>query len=116
MAKITKVRTSDGQLHCSQKAADRWMELKHMEAEGKISKLRRNVKFILIDAQYEENNNRMGKPCIMVEKECSYIADFRYEQNGQTVVEDVNSSKKSGVYIIKRKLMLQIYHIKIREI
>ena len=86
-----------------------------MEKDGKITKLHRNYKFPLILAQYEENRNRMGNPVVMIEKECSYIADFVYEQDGQTVVEDVNSSKKSGVYIIKRKLMLSSFGIRIRE-
>ena len=39
-------------------------------------------------------------------------------ENGELVVEDVKSpaTRENGVYIIKRKLMLQKYGIRIKEV
>ena len=51
----------------------------------------------------------------VVERACSYIADFVYMERGEKVVEDVKGVKTKD-YIIKRKLMLFIHGIKVREI
>lgn len=51
----------------------------------------------------------------VVERECSYKADFVYTEGGETVVEDVKGYRTKE-YIIKRKLMLHVYGIRIREI
>lgn len=55
----------------------------------------------------------------MLEKECAYIADFQYHnaKTGDLVVEDAKSeaTKKKESYIIKRKLMLSVYDIRIVE-
>ena len=115
-----KTTTSDGVTHDSIKEANRWCELKLLERAGRISDLQRQVKFVLIPAQYEyEYNDRKNKwlksKCI--ERECSYIADFVY-QDGDTnemVVEDTKG-KKTKDYIIKRKLMLSVHKVKIKEI
>lgn len=50
--------------------------------------------------------------------ECSYYADFVYDKDGETIVEDVKASKyfQTDVYKIKRKLMLYIHGIKIKEV
>lgn len=109
-----KVRTSDGMLHDSQKEANRWMELKLLERAGKISNLQRQVKYMLIPAQYEENKGR-GKKFKLVERECFYVADFVYQKEGKTIVEDVKGVKTKD-YRIKRKLMLYIHKIKIKEV
>ena len=77
-----------------------------MQRAGIISDLRRQVKFELIPSQYKD-----GK-CVY--RSVSYIADFVYEQNGETVVEDVKGFK-TPEYIIKKKLMLYIHGIIITE-
>ena len=51
----------------------------------------------------------------VVERECSYKADFTYEEGIKTVVEDVKGYRTKE-YIIKRKLMLYQYGIRIREV
>ena len=53
----------------------------------------------------------------MLEKECAYIADFVYQDahTGKLVVEDTKGVRTKD-YIIKRKLMLSVYNIKISEI
>ena len=50
-----------------------------------------------------------------LEKEVSYIADFCYEQAGKPVVEDTKGFRTAD-YVIKRKLMLHVHGIKIKEV
>ena len=89
------------------------MELSLLEKAGAISHLERQVKFVLIPAQYEERKGTEKRKCI--ERECAYFADFVYYQNGEMVVEDTKGYKTEA-YRIKRKLMLYIHGIKIKEI
>jgi len=79
-----------------------------LESILKITDLRRQVKYVLIPAQRDEN----GK---LIEREVSYKADFVYEYDGETVVEDTKGVKTKE-YIIKRKLMLYVHGIRIHEI
>lgn len=95
----------------SKKEAQRYAELQILLKAGLISHLRRQVKYVLIPAQRDED----GK---LLERELSYVADFVYEQDGKTVVEDVKGYKEGAAYrifAIKRKLMLQ-RGIRVREI
>jgi hypothetical protein len=118
-----RTATSDGAIHDSRKEANRWCELTLLERAGKISNLQRQVPFELIPAQYEsferygKNGKRLkdGQRCI--EKGVVYISDFVYNEDGKKVVEDVKSAatKKKESYIIKRKLLLWVYGIKLRE-
>lgn len=84
------------------------------------------VKYVLIPAQYADvptcekykSGPNKGMPKFRrecLEKECSYYADFVYTENGQNVVEDAKGAKTKE-YIIKRKLMLHIHNIRIREV
>lgn len=93
----------------SRKEARRYQELKLLERAGKITDLKCQVKFELIPAQYED-----GK---CVERPVNYYADFVYTEGRQLVVEDVKSeiTRKQKDYIIKRKLMLWVHHIRVRE-
>lgn len=97
----------DGEAFDSVKEYRRWCELKLLKRAGKIKDLKRQVKFVLIPAQYEN-----GK-CI--ERECAYFADFTYIQNCKLVVEDTKGYKTKD-YIIKRKLMLYVHGIRIAEV
>ena len=108
----------DGITFDSRKEAERYMVLKEKAEKGQISGLQRQVKFILIPAQREPDQigPRGGKkPGKLLERECAYIADFVYTENGQQVVEDTKGMRLSD-YIIKRKLMLWVHGIKIKEI
>jgi hypothetical protein len=102
----------DGIRFDSQKEASRWAELRILEKAGVIKDLRRQVKYILIPAQYIQPEKGRRK---LIEKECSYLADFVYTENGKTVVEDTKGVK-TAAYIVKRKLMLERYGIRILEI
>lgn len=108
--------TRDGMTFDSMKEFRRWKELQLLERAGKIENLRRQVKFILIPSQYEKATDpKTGKTKLQcVERECSYYADFVYIEHGETVVEDAKGLK-TDVYILKRKLMLEKYGIRIRE-
>lgn len=108
--------TRDGMTFDSMKEYRRYKELLLLERAGKIEKLRRQVKFILIPSQYEKTvDPKAGKSKLQcIERECSYYADFVYIENGETVVEDTKGLK-TDVYILKRKLMLEKYGIRIRE-
>lgn len=114
----------DGITFDSKKEAQRYVELKLLEKSGQISHLELQKEFELIPAQYEmvyheikgktktEYGYKRGK-CL--ERACKYKADFYYHENGQWIAEDVKGFKTKD-YIIKRKLLLWKYGIKIREV
>lgn len=113
-----KVVLLDGTTFDSQKEFNRWCELKLMERHGRISDLRRQMTYLLIPCQYEPDKIgvRGGvKRGNLLEREVSYVADFVYTQDGNTVVEDTKGFKTKD-YIIKRKLMLYIHGIRIKEV
>jgi hypothetical protein len=98
---------ADGMIFDSRREFLRWNELVLLQKAGKISNLQRQVKFELIPSQKAE-----GK---VVERQCSYTADFVYEQDGKVIVEDTKGFKTKD-YIIKRKLMLWLRGIRIVEV
>lgn len=102
----SKKITKDGQTFDSVKEYRRFCELSLLARAGKVTDLQRQVKFELIPSQ------RIGGK--VVERACSYVADFVYMENGQKVVEDTKGYK-TPEYIIKRKLMLWVHGIQIRE-
>lgn len=102
----------DGKTFDSKKEAERYKELKLLEKAGQITDLDTQVSFCLIPKQVDDN----GK---VVERACTYKADFVYTENGKRVVEDVKGFKKSNAYqlfAIKRKLMLLNYGVRINEV
>lgn len=105
--------------HASQKEHNRANQLKLLESAGIISNLREQVPYKLIPAQYGQcGTDQKGKPVrVCFEKSCKYIADFVYIDNatGQTIVEDTKGVKTKE-YIIKRKLMLAVHGIRIKEV
>lgn len=114
--------TVNGVTFDSKKEYARYWDLTMLERAGLITDLKRQVKFVLIPAQYEEyerfspkTGKRLKNGTRVVEKECSYIADFVYTQDGAQVVEDTKGMRTKD-YIIKRKLMLYVHGIKIQEI
>lgn len=106
----------------------RWCELRLLERAGKISGLQRQVTFELIPTQRQEGtevykagpHKGLTKPGPVIEKACSYVADFVYiDADGNKVVEDTKGCKKGAAYdlfAIKRKLMLHVHGIKVREV
>lgn len=101
----------DGIKFDSKKEAARYKQLKVFENSGVIQNLRLQVKYTLIPSQYEVIDGKKK----FVERECAYYADFVYDKNGKTIVEDTKGMK-TPEYIIKRKLMLFLKNIKIKEV
>lgn len=104
--------TIDGKTFDSKKEASRYSELKLLEKAGQIADLDTQVTFCLIPKQVDDNGR-------VVERTCTYKADFVYTENGKRVVEDVKGYKRSNAYqlfAIKRKLMLLNYGIRIKEV
>ena len=100
---------ADGFVYDSKREHKRYAELLLMEKAGLISDLQRQVKYVLIPTQRDAD----GK---LIEHGVDYVADFVYtDAAGNFIVEDAKGAKTQA-YIIKRKLMLYTYGIKIREV
>ena len=102
--------TFQGQTFDSKREAERFAELRYMQMGKLISGLTCQYKFVLVPEQRDEN----GK---LLERAVTYIADFVYTdlKTGELVVEDAKGAKTKD-YIIKRKLMLHVHGIRIREV
>lgn len=103
--------TYNGEKFDSKKELRRYLELKLLERTGDIWDLQRQVRFSLIPPQRDRN----GK---VLERQCDYIADFVYYERTkdgvQLTVEDTKGYRTKD-YIIKRKLMLSVHGIRIKE-
>jgi hypothetical protein len=89
----------DGQRFDSKGEAGRYQELKLLEAAGVITDLERQIKYALV-----VNGVKLG----------AYVADYRYKENGQQVVEDFKGVV-TPVYRLKKKLMKALHGIDILE-
>lgn len=95
-----KITVIDNIKFRSKKEAKRYVELKLLEKNDKIKNLQLQVKY-----------------AFKIEgiKICSYVADFTYyTDNNLFVVEDTKGFK-TYIYKIKKKLMLALYGIEIKE-
>mgnify|MGYP002567545347 CR=1 FL=1 len=77
----------------------RYKELKLLLRAGKISNLELQPHFLL-----QEGFKKNGKTYRKIE----YIADFKYEENGKTIVEDVKGMQ-TDVFKLKHKLFEKKY-------
>ena len=102
--------TVDGITFDSVKEANRWQELKLLEKAGEIYDLQRQVPFVVIPTQKDDN----GK---VIEREVRYVADFTYKEKGSLVrvVEDAKGVRTKE-YILKRKMLLWRCGIRIKEV
>ena len=103
----------------SKHEAERYLLLLSMQRDGRIFDLRLQVPFELIPTQREPDiiGPRGGvKPGKCIEKACVYYADFVYkDKDGNAVVEDAKGVRTEA-YKIKKKLMLYVHKIKIKEV
>ena len=83
----------------SAKEAQRYRELKLLERAKEISNLELQPRFLL-----QESFRKNGKTYRKIE----YVADFRYNENGKTIVEDVKGLQ-TDVFKIKHKLFEKKY-------
>ena len=97
----------NGILFDSKREARRYLDLKAMEVAGQITNLQLQVKYTLIPRQKIDG--------VVIEREVAYVADFVYEKNGKTVVEDAKGHR-TDTYILKRKMMLYFHGIRISEV
>lgn len=77
----------------------RYRELALLENAGKISNLELQPRFLL-----QEGFRKNGKTYRKIE----YIADFQYNENGKTIVEDVKGIQ-TDVFKLKHKLFEKKY-------
>ena len=109
--------TRDGVTYDSVKEYRRFCELSLLAKAGAITDLQRQVEFVLIPPQREPDTIgvrggiKKGK---VIERGVTYIADFTYKENGKLVVEDCKGFRTKD-YIIKRKLLLYLHGIRIKE-
>lgn len=105
MAKYNNIKCGK---YDSKKEYRRAKELEILQEKGIISGLEEQAKYELIPSQRDNN----GK---VVERPVRYIADFQYLRDGELVVEDTKGVRTKD-YIIKRKLMLKVHGIRIKEV
>ena len=77
----------------------RYKELKLLERAGEIQNLELQPHFLLQDS-FRKNGRTFRK--------IEYIADFKYIENGKTIVEDVKGMQ-TEVFKIKHKIFEKIY-------
>lgn len=113
----------DGIEFDSKKEAKRYQELLLLQKAGEIYLLERQKVYELLPVQKEPD--KVGKrggviKGKLLERAVEYVADFVYtDKNGETIVEDVKGFREGGAYavfVLKRKLMLYRYGIKIKEV
>lgn len=100
--------TVNGIVFASHREARRYQELQMLLRAGEISQLQMQKKYTLIPAQ--------KKPSGGTERAVTYTADFVYkDRDGNEIVED-SKGVRTQQYIIRRKLMLRVHGIEIREV
>lgn len=117
-----KMTAEDGEVFDSRKEYRRYKQLLTLLQAGEIRDLKRQVPYLLVPESREPDSigPRGGiKKGKVIERPVRYIADFVYEEmydgDWRQVVEDTKGMRLAD-YIIKRKLMLYVYGIRIREI
>ena len=103
----------DGTEHTfdSKKEATIYTELRLRQKAGEIKDLRIQVPYELIPKQKLTS----GK----IERSVKYVADFVYEEDGETKVVDVKGYRGGAAYavfVIKRKLMKWVHNIEVIEV
>lgn len=96
MKYLSKKITIDGHEFPSKKEGNRYVELKRKQELGEIFDLELQPPFLL-----QEGFKRDGKKY----RPITYIADFRYVEDGKVIVEDVKGFKTKE-YMLKKKLLL----------
>ena len=94
-------RCSEGIMHHSQREARRCSELHVLLRAGLIADLEAHPQ-----PRFDLEVNGV--------EVCRYIADFRYTENGETVVED-SKGHRTREYEFKRRLLLALHGIEVRE-
>ena len=103
-----KVTTPEGLTFDSRAEYRRWCELNVLVKAREITDLKRQVPFDLVPAQVSPDGTKL--------RPLAYVADFTYrDKAGRLVVEDPKGAS-TAEWIIKKKLMLHVHGIWVREI
>ena len=106
--KAVRVVTMDGLKFDSTGEYHRWLYLKDLEKGGEIKDLRRQVPYVLLPSQKDEEGN-------VLFREVKYVADFVYTdcKTGKEIVEDFK-----GIILpdfkLKQKMMYFFHHIEVK--
>lgn len=97
----------------SKREARRYMDLWLMQRAGEITNLQTQVTYPLLPKQVHSDGAK--------ERAIDYVADFVYEKDGETVVEDSKGFRNTAsaayrVFVMKRKMMLYFHGITVREV
>lgn len=105
--KFGAVKTTVGaQNFDSKREAIRWLVLQDRERRGEITGLERQVTFVLAPSVKIEGEKRR-RPALR------FKADFRYIENGQTVVDDAKGYSDTA-FRIRQHLMKSVHGIDVR--
>lgn len=94
---------SNGIMFDSKRESERYEELLLLESAGAISGLETKTAACIF--QLVVNGVKIGR----------FTCDFRYTENGRSVIEDSKSGVASRDYILRKKLMKAIHGIDVRE-
>ncbi len=113
-----KVETTWGTFDSKGELA-RWTFLMKAEARGEISHLRRQVTYTLIPPVHYFQTVHLKTKDKQVERtwtrEVTYTADFVYDYNGETIVEDFKGMPNDR-WQMKKALMAFVHGIFVREV
>lgn len=100
----------NGYTFASGREKRRYQQLLVLERAGKIKSLELQPRFEVIPKATKSDGS--------TERAAVYTADFRYVEDGVVIVEDVKSkaTAKLADYVLRRKLMLQVHGIEVREV
>ena len=100
---------------------ERWQELVKMEKLGYISKLKRQVPFLLLPQQTKvirkQLKTKVKETLKVVEREMVYTCDFTYyDKDGNYIVEEFKGSKYciDDSIRIKKKLLYYVHGIELK--
>lgn len=103
----------------SKKEWRRYVVLKEMEDKREIQNLRLQVPYELIPAVYKDEEKQLKTKVKIVKKlvqrAVHYVADFVYDKDGETIVEDTKGMR-TAEYKLKKKMMLALKGIQIKEV
>jgi len=121
---------ADGIVFASAKERDRYLFLRDAQARGEIGGLTLQPRYELVPAVREDAGAglkaKAGTGGRVVQRAIHYVADFSYvrSSDGAEVVEDVKMGRDERSarrflprdYLLKRKMMLALLGIRVREV
>ena len=102
-----------GKVFDSTHERDRFIYLQHLQKQGKITQLRRQVVFELIPQTTKTVEVRLKtkvrQETRVVEQNAAYTCDFLYIEDGKYICEEFKSEETAKLpdYILRRKLMIK---------